>query len=206
MVNERIVAEEKEGEADKAKAASPSPVAAKLFQSRQIALYGAVDDEMALKVSAQLLALEAEDPEAPITLILNSPGGSVTDGFAIYDTIRFIQPRVRILCTGMSASIATVILLAAAKEDRLALPNTKLLIHQVYLPGVVRGQASDLEITAKDLLATRDRINELYAEETGQPLERIKKDTNRDYWMTADEAVEYGLLHRVVRTRAELEG
>ena len=139
MVNERIVADndKAEEEGDKAKAMG-SPVAARLFSSRQIALYGAVDDEQAMKITAQLLALEAEDPEAPITLILNSPGGSVTDGFAIFDTIRFIQPRVRILCTGMAASIATVILLAADKEDRLALPNTKLLIHQVYLPGVVR--------------------------------------------------------------------
>jgi len=204
--NERIVAADKEEEeADKAKSMG-SPIASRLFESRQIALYGAVDDELALKVSAQLLALEAADPEAPITMIMNSPGGSVTDGFAIYDTIRFIQPKVRILCVGMAASIATVILLAADKEDRLVLPNTKLLIHQVFLPGVVRGQASDLEITAKDLLATRDRINELYAEETGQPLDRIKKDTNRDYWMTAEEAVEYGLVHRIVRSRADLAG
>jgi ATP-dependent Clp protease protease subunit len=205
VINEHIVAADKEEEDDKAKPMG-SPVASRLFDSRQIALFGAVDHELALKISAQLLALEAADPEAPITLLMNSPGGSVTDGFAIYDTIRFIAPKVRIVCTGMAASIATVILLAADKEDRLALPNTKLLIHQVYLPGVVRGQASDLEITAKDLLATRDRINELYAKETGQPIDRIKKDTNRDYWMTADEAVEYGLIHRIVATRADLAG
>jgi ATP-dependent Clp protease protease subunit len=196
-----VLAEE---EPQKDQASPFSPIAAKLLKSRQIMLYGAVDHELAAKITAQLLALEADDAEAPITILMNSPGGSVTDGFAIYDAIKFIRPRVRIVCTGMAASIATVILLAADKQDRVALPNTKLLIHQIYLPGVVRGQATDLEITARDLLATRDRINRLYAEETGQPLERIAADTNRDYWMTAPEAVEYGLLSRIVTDRSDL--
>jgi ATP-dependent Clp protease, protease subunit len=137
-------------------------------------------------------------------MILNSPGGSVTDGFAIYDTMRFIRPEVRVVCLGLTASIATVILLGAKKEWRTALPSTKLLIHQVYIPGVVRGQASDLEITAKDLLQTRTMLNELLARETGQPLARIEKDTNRDYWMTAQEAVSYGLIARVVASRDDL--
>ena len=181
-----------------------SGVAQRLFDSRQITLFGAVDDELAHKITAQLLALEQADPDAPITMILNSPGGSVSDGFAILDTMRFIRPEVRVLCTGLCASIATVILLGAPKQHRTALPNTKLLIHQVYLPGVVRGQASDLEITARELLQTRKQINELLAEETGQPFERIERDTNRDYWMTAQEAVEYGLISRVVRSRADL--
>jgi len=203
VVNEQVVAADDKND-DSDKKVPGAPISARLFRSRQVTLFGAVDDEKALKTTAQLLALEEEDPEAPITLVLNSPGGSVTDGFAIYDTIRFIQPRVRVVCMGMAASIATVILLAADKEDRLALPNTKLLIHQVYLPGVVRGQASDLEITARDLLATRDKINELYARETGQPLERIARDTNRDYWMTAEEAVDYGLIARIVSTREDL--
>jgi len=204
VVNQQVVAAEEKNEEAEKKAPS-APIGARLFRSRQVTLFGAVDDEKALKITAQLLALEEEDPEAPITLLLNSPGGSVTDGFAIYDTIRFIRPKVRVVCAGMAASIATVILLAADKDQRLALPNTKLLIHQVYIPGVVRGQASDLEITAKDLLKTRDRINELYAEETGQPIERIAKDTNRDYWMTAEEAVEYGLISRIVSSRADLD-
>lgn len=194
---------ESEGEAPKAEPMG-APIAARLFRSRQISMFGAIDDELTAKVVAQLLALEEDDPEAPITLLVNSPGGSVNHGFAIYDTIRFIQPRVRILCLGMAASAATVVLLAAAREDRLAMPNTKLLIHQVYIPGVVRGPASDLEITAKDLLATRERINQLYVEETGQPMERIAEDTNRDYWMTADAAVEYGLIHKIVSDRSEL--
>ena len=137
-------------------------------------------------------------------MLVNSPGGSVTDGFAIYDMMRFIQPEVRVVVTGLAASAATVVLLGAPKEHRVATPFSKLLIHQVYLPGVVRGQATDLEITARDLMRTRDRINKLYQQETGQPLERIEKDTNRDYWMDAPEAVEYGLIARIVEGRGDL--
>ncbi len=197
--------EEEESEEKKADDKNAfAPIAKRLFDSRQLSVFGAIDQEHAHKICAQLLALEQADPEAPITMILNSPGGSVSDGFAIYDMMRFIQPEIRVVCTGLAASIATVILLGAPKEQRLAMPNTKLLIHQVYIPGVIRGQATDLEITAKDLLATRQRINELLAQETGQSLERIDKDTNRDYWMTAEEAVEYGLISRIVTTRAEL--
>jgi ATP-dependent Clp protease, protease subunit len=180
------------------------PVGQHMFRSRQVPLFGAIDDEMAARVITQLLALEQEDGEAPITMILNSPGGSVMDGFAIYDAMRFIKPEVRVLCVGLTASIATVILMAAPKEWRLALPSTKLLIHQVYIPGVVRGQASDLEITARQLLQTRDRINKLLSDETGQDLARIERDTNRDYWMTAPEAAEYGLIARVVNDRSDL--
>jgi ATP-dependent Clp protease protease subunit len=192
---------------DDKKTERPSPfglVGKTLFESRQVPVFGAVDHELAVRVISQLLALEQSDPDAPITMILNSPGGSVTDGFAIYDTMRFIKPEVRVLCMGLTASIATIVLLGAPKKWRTALPSTRLLIHQVYIPGVVRGQASDLEITAKDLLATRRRLNDLLAQETGQPIERIDRDTNRDYWMTATEAVEYGLLSRVVTDRSEL--
>lgn len=200
------VSGEGEGEGEDRKEAKPigGPVGQRLFKSRQVPVFGAVDDALASRVCSQLLALEQDDPEAPITMLLNSPGGSVTDGFAIYDTMRFIQPEVRVVCVGLAASIATVILLGAPKAWRLATPSTKLLIHQVYIPGVVRGQATDLEITARDLMLTRQRINELLAAETGQPLERIDRDTNRDYWMTADEAREYGLIARVVGSRAEL--
>lgn len=185
-------------------AGKPFGVGERLFKSRQIQVNGVVDNKLATRVIASLLALEQEDHESPITMIVNSPGGSVTDGFAIYDTMRFIGPDVRVVCTGLAASIATVILLGAPKEQRLATPNTKLLIHQPMLSGQVIGQATDLEIRTKDLLQTRERINQLLAAETGQPLERIEQDTNRDYWMTADEAVEYGLIARVVRNRSEL--
>ncbi len=197
-------AEEEEEEQKEARPAPVGPVMQRLFRSRQIAVFGAIDHEMAEKVISQLLALENEDPEAPITMLLNSPGGSVLDGFAIYDAMRFVKPEIRVVCVGLAASIATVILLGAPKKWRLALPNTKLLIHQLYLAGVVRGQASDLEITARDLLQTRERINRLLVEETGQDLARIEKDTNRDYWMTATEARDYGLLSRVITDRSEL--
>lgn len=188
-------------EADKAL----TPVVERLFESRQIQLSGPVDDKLASSVIAQLLALEAADPEAPITMFLNSPGGSVTSGFAIYDTMRFIRPELRIVCSGLTASIATIILLGAAKQHRLALTHARLLIHQPMIPSTVYGPASDLEITANELIKTRARLNDLLARETGQPLERIEKDTNRDYWMTASEAAEYGLIDRVITSRAELE-
>ena len=178
-------------------------VAERLFNSRQLQLTGPVDDKVARAMVAALLALEAEDAQAPITMFVNSPGGSVTAGFAIYDTMRFVAPDVRVVCTGLAASIATVILLGAPRELRLAMPNTRLLIHQPMIPSTVYGPASDLEITANELLKTRKRINDLLAEEAGQPLERVEVDTQRDYWMTADEAVEYGLLARVVHSRSD---
>ncbi len=176
----------------------------KLFRSRQLQLSGPVDDKLSSRIVAQLLALEAEDAKAPITIFLNSPGGSVSAGFAIYDTMRFIEPAVRVVCTGLTASIATVILLGAAKEDRLAMPNTRLLIHQPMIPGTVFGPASDLEITANELIKTRGKVNRMLAKETGQPLERVEGDTQRDYWMTSAEAVEYGLISRVVESRADI--
>lgn len=176
----------------------------RLFDSRQIQLSGPVDDKLAARIIAQLLALEAADAAAPITMFVNSPGGSVTSGFAIYDTMRFIGPDVRVVCQGLCASIATVILMGATKEHRLSLPHSRLLIHQPMIPSTVYGPASDLEITANELIKTRDKINQLLAAETGQPFERVEQDTNRDYWMTADEAVEYGLLTRVVTSRADL--
>ena len=176
----------------------------RLFDSRQIQLSGPVDDKLAARIIAQLLALEAADAAAPITMFVNSPGGSVTSGFAIYDTMRFMGPDVRVVCQGLCASIATVILMGATKEHRLSLPHSRLLIHQPMIPSTVYGPASDLEITANELIKTRDKINQLLAAETGQPFERVEQDTNRDYWMTADEAVEYGLLTRVVTSRADL--
>lgn len=183
---------------------APGMIGEQLFKSRQIQLTGAVDDKVSRMIVSALLALEADDPEAPITLIVNSPGGSVTAGFAIYDIMRFIQPRVRVVCAGLAASIATVILLGAEKEDRLSLPNTRLLIHQPMIPSTVYGPASDLEITANELLKTRERINKLLASETAQPYEQIQRDTQRDYWLTADQAVDYGLIARVVTNRSDL--
>lgn len=190
---------------DKKSDQGPIPmVAERLFNSRQLQLTGPVDDKVARAMVAALLALEAEDAAAPITMFVNSPGGSVSAGFAIYDTMRFITPDVRVVCTGLAASIATVILLGAPKALRLAMPNTRLLIHQPMIPSTVYGPASDLEITANELIKTRQRINQMLAEETGQPMDRVELDTQRDYWMTADEAVAYGLIARVVHSRADL--
>lgn len=176
----------------------------RLLESRTIQLFGPVTQKLADKIIGALLFLEAEDPKAPITVVQNSPGGSVSDGFAIYDTMRFVAPPVRVLCVGMTASIATITLLGADKEHRLGLPGTRYLIHQPLIPGSVVGPASDLEITAQEILKTRDKLNRMLAEATGQPLERIEKDTQRDYWLDGEEAIEYGLISRIVTSRAEM--
>jgi ATP-dependent Clp protease protease subunit len=179
-------------------------VTEKLLESRTIQLFGAVTGDLSRRVIGQLLALEADDSDAPITVVQNSPGGSVNDGFAIYDTMSFIKPEVKILCVGLTASIATVTLLGASKENRTSLPNTRFLIHQPLIPGNVFGPASDLEITAQEIIKMRDRINEMLSAETGQPLKRVIKDAQRDYWMNAEEAVEYGLISRIITSRDEL--
>ncbi len=176
----------------------------KLLESRTILLSSDVSPSSARRVIEELLILEAADPEKPITLLVNSPGGEVHSGFAIYDVIRFIRPQVRIVCTGLVASIATVILLAAKKEDRLALPHARLLIHQPLFQGEVFGPASDLEITANEILKTKERINRLIADETGRPFESVVRDTERDHWLSAPESVAYGLVSRVVTTRDEI--
>jgi len=175
-----------------------------MLKNRTIQLFGPVESKMARKLIWALTLLDADDPEKPITVIQNSPGGSVSDGLAIYDTMRFIKAPVRILCVGMTASIATITLLGADKEDRLSLPNTRFLIHQPLIPGNVFGPASDLEITAQEIIKTRDKINVMLAEATGQPLERVARDTNRDYWMDAPTAVEYGLISRIVTSATEI--
>lgn len=175
-----------------------------LKKSRTIELFGPVNGALARKVISQLLFLEQDDPERPITVIQNSPGGSVTDGFAIYDTMRFVKPEIRILCVGLTASIATITLLGAKKENRLTLPNTEFLIHQPLIPGSVYGVASDLEITANQILKTRELINQMLSRETGQDIEIVRRHTERDYWMDAAEAVSYGLVSRVVSSRDEI--
>lgn len=176
----------------------------KLLERRQIFLSEAVTAKSAKKVISDLLALEADKPGAPIIFFVNSPGGEVNSGFAIFDTIRFITSPVTIVTTGLCASIATVINVAVPKKQRVSMPNSRFLIHQPLIPGQVYGQASDLEITAREILKTREKINRLLAAETGTPLEKVEKDTIRDYWMTASEAVEYGLIARVVENMKDL--
>ncbi len=177
----------------------------RLLKSRTIVISSGVDDKMASRVIHELLALEADDAEKPITLFMNTPGGSITSGFAIYDMIRFVRPRVRIVCAGLTASMGTILLLAVDKADRLALPNAEFLIHQPLISGNVYGPTSDLEITANEILKTRAKLNRLLSEQTGQPLERIERDSQRDYWMTAHEAQAYGLIAKVVTNRRELD-
>ena len=170
----------------------------KLLESRSLFISEGIDSTVAKRVVGSLLTLEASDPGKPITIYQNSPGGEVNSGFAIYDTIRYISSEVTIVNTGLCASIATIINIAAKKENRLSMPNTRFLIHQPLIGGQIRAVAADIEIHANEILKTRERINKMLAEECGQPLERVEKDTMRDYWMNAGEALEYGLISRVV--------
>lgn len=188
---------------DKDKGKGGSPLEA-LKKTRTIELFGPVNGALARRVISQLLFLESEDPEKPITVLQNSPGGSVTDGFAIYDAMRFVKPEIRIVCMGITASIATITLLGAKKENRFSLPHCEFLIHQPLIAGSVYGVASDLEITARHILKTRELINNMLARETGQPLDVVQRHTERDYWMTATEALEYGLVSKIVSSRDEI--
>ncbi len=155
-----------------------------------------VDDQMANLVVAQLLFLQAEDPDKEVSIYVNSPGGSVTAGLAIYDTMQHIKPPVSTICVGLSASMAAVILAGGTKGRRFCLPNAKTLIHQPL--GGVQGQATEVQIMAKEILRTKERINNLLAKHTGQPLERIERDTERDFWMTAEESKAYGLVDDIL--------
>lgn len=173
----------------------------KLFKSRAITLFGSIDDKLARSVTERLLAL-ASDGDDPITLYISSPGGHVESGDVIYDMIKFIQPVVKVVGTGWVASAATTIYLAAEKENRFSLPNTRFLVHQPL--GGARGDATDIAIQAEQIVKMRARINQLIANETGQPLDRVAKDTDRDYWMTVEEAVEYGIVGKVISSVSEI--
>jgi ATP-dependent Clp protease protease subunit len=156
-----------------------------------------IDDHVANLVTAQLLFLEAEDPEKDISVYINSPGGSITAGMAIYDTMQFVRPNVVTICVGQAASIASVLLTAGAAKKRFALPNARILIHQPWMSGL-SGQATDIDIHAKEILRMRSSINELYVKHTGQPLEKIERDTERDFIMSAAQAKEYGLIDEII--------
>jgi len=171
----------------------------RLLRERIVFLTRGIDDDTANLIIAQLLFLEAEDPKKDIFLYVNSPGGSVTAGLAILDTMNHVKPAVGTVCVGMAASAAAVILAAGEKGKRFALPNAEVMIHQPW--GGAQGQATDIEITAKHILATRDRLNKILSKTTGQPLDRIEKDVERDYFMTADEAKKYGLVDTVYKTK-----
>lgn len=171
----------------------------RLLRERIIFLVGPVNDATANLVVAQLLFLESENPDKDISLYINSPGGSVSAGMSVFDTMNFIKPDVSTLCLGMAASMGAFLLMAGAKGKRFALPNSKIMIHQPL--GGAQGQATDIEIHAREILKTREQLNRLMAEGTGQPLERINADTERDYFMSAAEAQTYGLIDKVVDKR-----
>ena len=168
----------------------------RLLKDRIIFLGSAIDDDVANAVIAQLLFLAAEDPEKDIHLYINSPGGSVTAGMAIYDTMQYIKPDVSTICMGMAASMGSLLLTAGAKGKRFALPNAEVMIHQPL--GGVRGQASDIKIHADWILKTKQKLNEIYVERTGQPYDKIDRDTDRDNFMSAQDALEYGLIDKVI--------
>ncbi len=175
----------------------------RLLQTRTIFMSEAVGSGTAKRIVADLLTLD-QDKHDPIYFIINSPGGEVNSGFAIFDTVRFIQSKVMMINAGLCASIATIINIAVPKERRFSLPNTRFLIHQPLISGQVYGQASDIEITANEILKTRAKINSLLASECGKPLARVEEDTTRDFWMDANEALDYGLIGRVVTNRKEV--
>lgn len=172
----------------------------RLLKERVVFLIGPVNDTSANLIVAQLLFLEAENPEKDISLYINSPGGSVTAGMSIYDTMQFIKPDVSTLCMGQAASMGAFLLTAGAKGKRFALPNSRVMIHQPL--GGFQGQASDIAIHAKEILSIRDKLNRLMSEHTGQPIDRIEKDTDRDNFLSAQEAADYGLIDKVLTHRA----
>ena len=171
----------------------------RLLKERVVFLVGEVNDHMANLVIAQLLFLESENPEKDISLYINSPGGSVSAGMAIYDTMNFIKPDVSTLCMGMAASMGAFLLSSGTKGKRFSLPNSKVMIHQPL--GGARGQATEIEIAAREIIKTREQLNKILAGNTGQPLSRIENDTERDYYLSADEAKEYGLVDQVIAKR-----
>ena len=172
----------------------------RLLRERVIFLVGPINDQMANLVVAQLLFLESENPDKDISLYINSPGGSVSAGMAIYDTMQFIKPDVSTLCTGIAASMGAFLMAAGAKGKRYSLPNSRIMIHQPS--GGAQGQATDIEIQAREILYLRERLNGILADRTGQPLEKIAIDTERDFFMSADQAKDYGLIDEVIAKRS----
>ncbi|MDF2925265.1 MAG: Clp protease [Paenibacillaceae bacterium] len=170
----------------------------RLLKDRIVFVGAAIDDQLANSIIAQLLFLDAEDPKKDIHMYINSPGGSTTAGFAIYDTMQFVKPQVSTICTGMAASFAAILLLAGDKGKRFALPNSEIMIHQPH--GGVQGQASDIAISAKRILDIREKSIRITAERSGQPFEKVARDMDRDYYMSAQEAKDYGIIDQVIAT------
>jgi ATP-dependent Clp protease, protease subunit len=175
----------------------------RLLKDRIVFVGGAIDDQLANLVIAQLLFLEREDPDKDIDMYINSPGGSVTAGLAMYDAMRYIKPDVATICMGMAASMGSILLTGGTQGKRMALPHSKILIHQPWV-SQIGGQATDVEIAARDLIATRHNIAQIYEESTHKPVEQILRDIERDYYMTAADAKEYGIIDTVIENRTGL--
>lgn len=175
------------------------------FESRSVFLTGPVEAELALRVNRELLALEKANPNAPVIMWINSPGGEVYSGFSIYDTIQFIRPKVITIISGMAASMGSVISLAAEKENRFMFPRSKILLHQPLIGGTITGPASDIAIHAKDIVDLKYKMHALYAERTGVPKERYEEMMERDRWVSPEEAISLGLVSKVISSRKELE-
>lgn len=183
-----------------------TPIDQHLFEARTVFVSGEVNSDLAVKVNRQLLALERANPNAPIVLWIDCPGGEVYSGFSIYDTVQFIKPRVITVVSGLAASMGSVIALAAEKKDRVCFPNAKLLIHQPLLGGVLRGQATDIDIHAKDIIALKHKMHRLYAERSGTTsVEKFKELMERDRWLDPAESIELGLVSRIIKSREELD-
>lgn len=179
----------------------PDVIGQRLFKARTVIITGEINQRVASSVTGQLLALAADSSD-PITMFINSPGGHVESGDMIHDLVRFITPKVRMVGTGWVASAAALIFVSVPVEDRLCLPNTRFLLHQPA--GGTGGSASDIEIEAREILRMRDRLNRVFARQTGQALERIEEDTHRNFWLTADEAIAYGIVGRVIQSQKDL--
>jgi ATP-dependent Clp protease protease subunit len=189
----------------KKKSDRPSPsLGRQLLKARSVLLFGTIEPKTTKMAVTQLLALNQMDPKKPIRVYVNSPGGHADDGFAIYDVMRYVSAPVFTICTGLAASAATMVMIGAAKGNRYALPNARVMLHQPSQGA--RGTASDIAITAREIIRLREKANEIFARETGHPIDKIEKDMHRDFWMTAEEAVEYGLVDKIVESEKDLPG
>ena len=195
--------EEEEGEEEEMGTQRFDILLQKLMKSRTIVIAGEITKQLAQRVLAQLLILEQESPKEDIKIFINSPGGDADAGFAIYDMMRFIKPKVKAICAGVAASAAVIILIGAKKENRFSLENSRILIHQPSTG--VHGTASDIQIEASEILKCREKINNLLAVETGQKVEKVENDTKRNYWMSAEEGIKYGLISKIVKTLDDIK-
>lgn len=198
----RYMAEENDKEKEEKKEEKKLHVESKLLENRAILIFGEINMELAQEVSKKLLVLAADSDE-DIKVFINSPGGHVESGDTIFDMIRFVKPRVKVIGTGWVASAGALIYAAADKDDRFSLPNTRFLLHQPM--GGTRGQAADIAIEAEEILRMRERLNRIFSEQTGQPLEKVQRDTDRNFWMNAEEAQEYGLVGHIIQSIEEAE-